>query len=210
MEKSLSKPLNMSLVETHNALAPSEIQSFLPPLPSSVRLYTPTTIPGRTFERVFGLVRDNMAAMYRRSSMGWSAARKREEMRHPAMRFLVLSSHQATVPGDAKGDVGGVSRAGGVAAEKGEEAGEGEKEAPEGEKEAKEGEEEAPEGEEEAEEGEEEAREGEGEVGVEGFASFMVTEEGGEEVIYWWVRLFGVLFFFSYSLYTCCLYGPCS
>ena len=145
--------INMSLVETHNALTPSEIQSFLPPLPPSVELYTSTTIPGHIFERVFGLVRDNTAAMYRRSSMGWNAACKRREMRHPAMRFLVLSSRRPTASAGAEvGRMGHVAAAGGG----GEEA--------------------------------------EAEAEVEGFTSFMVTEEEGEEVIYWWVRLLSCAF----------------
>ncbi|KAF8242874.1 hypothetical protein K440DRAFT_564014 [Wilcoxina mikolae CBS 423.85] len=125
-----------SLITTHNSLPLSSLHQFLPPSSlEDVTLYTSSTLPAGVFSQVFELVRGNMMEMYKRSSMGWSARKKREEMGHPAMRYLVLMD------------------------KKGENEGEGG-------------------------EGEDGWEDEDGEVKVKGFASFMVTEEEGVEVIY--------------------------
>ena len=93
-----------ALEESHTALAPSSLLAFLPESafssPLNVSLYTPTTIPAPIFTSCFNLVRDNMKAMYQRSSMGWNDQRKKDEMADPAMRFLVLDED-----GEVKGFV---------------------------------------------------------------------------------------------------------
>ncbi|KAF8541679.1 acyl-CoA N-acyltransferase [Trichophaea hybrida] len=135
-----------SLVPTHNSLPPSSLHQFLPPSAlEHVTLYASSTLPAGVFSQIFDLVKENMMEMYKRSSMGWSARKKREEMGHPAMRYLVLMDKK-------RGD-------------------EGEGEAGEGREEGKGGEDDW------------EDEDGEGEK-VKGFASFMVTEEEGVEVIY--------------------------
>ncbi|KAA8913030.1 acyl-CoA N-acyltransferase [Sphaerosporella brunnea] len=88
-------------ITAHNALRLSALQTHLPAPPASppggaasaasITLHTTSTIPAHTFTACFELVAKNMMAMYKRSSMGWSAPAKRREMMMPAMRFLVMS-----------------------------------------------------------------------------------------------------------------------
>jgi hypothetical protein len=128
-------------ISAHNSLPLSSLVSLLPPeLPPRLQFYTSSTIPAEILQSCFILVATNMKDMYKRSSMGWSATSKKREMKHPAMRFLVLYAEQ---------------------------------------------EEESKEEEEWIDDGEEDDR---GPRNVIGFASFMVTEEEGEQVVYWLVR----------------------
>lgn len=111
-------PHKKSLIESHNSLPLSTIRSaYLRPASSlgnethTVTLETPLSVSSATFGTCFELVRDNMRDMYgvfngyvwepmltgvwdmsryKRSDKGWSATKKKKEMKHPAMRFLVL------------------------------------------------------------------------------------------------------------------------
>jgi len=94
-----------SLVTTHNSLPVSSLSQFLPSPPPNLpanlttALYTSDAIPAATFTACFDLISDNMMLMYRRSSLRWSSPHKKKEMRHPAMRFLVLSRTTTTTSG---------------------------------------------------------------------------------------------------------------
>jgi hypothetical protein len=151
-----------SLVTTHNSLPASSLPQFLPsplfilPTNLTTALYTSKTIPATTFTACFDLVSDNMKPMYRRSSLRWSSPHKKKEMRHPAMRYLVLSRTTTTTTSSSSSSTSGED---GGAPDSGEtERGDG------------------------GQDWEEFDREGE----VLGFTSFMVTEEDDREVIYWY------------------------
>ncbi|KAG0634584.1 GNAT family acetyltransferase Nat4 [Tuber brumale] len=87
----------MSLIETHNRLPLSTIrEAYLPltprpPEPShSITLETAKTLSTGAFKACFDLVRE-CKDMYKRT-IGWSATAKKKEMKHPAMRYLILSA----------------------------------------------------------------------------------------------------------------------
>ncbi|KAL0640513.1 N alpha-acetyl-transferase [Maublancomyces gigas] len=89
--------IQKSLIESHNALPLSAVRSaYLRPVSClnnethTVTLETPSSVSSATFTTCFELIRDNMRDMYKRSEIGWSAAKKKKEMKHPAMRFLLL------------------------------------------------------------------------------------------------------------------------
>lgn len=93
--------------------------------------------------------------------MGWSTTDKKKEMKHPAMRFLTLRrscSIQTQTSKEEKYIEQEQTQAVAGNREEGNEQWEDECEPEDG-----------------------------GEGGVLGFLSFMVTEEAGDEVIYWWV-----------------------
>jgi hypothetical protein len=68
-------------------------------------VYDPTTIPTEIFEQCFNLFERNMKEMYplsrvmggnrryKKSSFGWSVRFKKNEMKEPATRYIVLSSN---------------------------------------------------------------------------------------------------------------------
>jgi hypothetical protein len=133
-------------IAAHNSLPLSSLGPLLPPeLPPRLQLYTSSAIPAKILDSCFMLVATNMKAMYKRSSMGWSATDKKREMKHPSMRFLVLFAEK-----EEEGVGARAKEEEWVDDDEGEDSGLG---------------------------------------GVIGFASFMVTEEEGEGVIYWLVRL---------------------
>ncbi|KAF7165490.1 hypothetical protein CNMCM5623_009612 [Aspergillus felis] len=55
----------------------------------TVDVYSSSTIPKEEFDVCFNLVEQTSADAYRASSSGWSAARKRKEMRLPDMKYLI-------------------------------------------------------------------------------------------------------------------------
>ncbi|KAF3918340.1 hypothetical protein ABW21_db0207242 [Orbilia brochopaga] len=61
----------------------------------SIELYTSSSLPDETFNDCFDLLEANMSTSYRATSKGWSPRKKKEEMKHPAMRYLILT---ATAP----------------------------------------------------------------------------------------------------------------
>ena len=103
-----------SLVPRTNALSLSEITTrFLPPstelsfsLPNdkkegnpgdgkdntdySIHLETSTSMSEDDFGVCFGLVKSSLEGLYRGSEFGWSSTKKRKEMKHPALRYLLL------------------------------------------------------------------------------------------------------------------------
>jgi hypothetical protein len=85
----------MSLIETHNRIPLSTLREIYlpstprPPEPShSITLETFKTLPAETFKACFDLVQE-CKDMYKRT-IGWSATAKKREMKHPAMRYLIL------------------------------------------------------------------------------------------------------------------------
>jgi ribosomal protein S18 acetylase RimI-like enzyme len=55
----------------------------------TVDVYSSSTIPAEVFDVCFRLIEQTSADAYRASSSGWSAARKRKEMRLPDMKYLI-------------------------------------------------------------------------------------------------------------------------
>ncbi|CUS15334.1 unnamed protein product [Tuber aestivum] len=87
----------MSLIETHNRIPLSTLrETYLPLMPRppepshSITLETAKTLPAETFKACFDLVHE-CKDMYKRT-IGWSATAKKREMKHPAMRYLILSA----------------------------------------------------------------------------------------------------------------------
>ncbi|KAL7273095.1 N alpha-acetyl-transferase [Rhizina undulata] len=111
----------LSLIEAHNALSLDTLRNeFFYPATSttdgeSLRLFTvsvkegenggghesmcnvtldtSSTISTEDFNKCYESVRE-MREMYKRSSMGWSATEKKREMKHPAMRFLLVKEER--------------------------------------------------------------------------------------------------------------------
>ncbi|KAJ6256721.1 hypothetical protein Dda_8588 [Drechslerella dactyloides] len=58
----------------------------------SVELYTSSSLPDEIFDHCFDLLEANMSASYKSTSIGWFPRKKKEEMKHPAMRYLILTA----------------------------------------------------------------------------------------------------------------------
>ena len=56
----------------------------------SLDIYTAKSIPTADFDACFRLIELTVANAYRSSGMGWSASKKRKEMRLPDMKYLIL------------------------------------------------------------------------------------------------------------------------
>lgn len=109
-----------SLIERTNSLSLEDIKSqFLDPsllyfvtgpgiagvsVAYRIDLYTSSALPEELFNNCFDLLEANMSAAYRATSKGWQPRKKREEMKHPAMRYLILSSVPS--PPTTQGDNG--------------------------------------------------------------------------------------------------------
>lgn len=63
-------------------------------------IYTAQSIPMADFEACFKLIEQTVANAYADSGMGWSATKKRREMRLPDMRYLILRRGQIDRDGD--------------------------------------------------------------------------------------------------------------
>lgn len=57
---------------------------------AQIHIYSASTIPSLDFEGCFSLIETTSSEDYKNSSMGWSPAKKRKEMRLPDMRYMVL------------------------------------------------------------------------------------------------------------------------
>ncbi|EWC43820.1 hypothetical protein DRE_07329 [Drechslerella stenobrocha 248] len=57
-----------------------------------IELYTSSSLPEATFNDCFDLLEANMSTSYRITSIGWHPRKKKEEMKHPAMRYLILTA----------------------------------------------------------------------------------------------------------------------
>lgn len=92
-------------VEEFNARPLSEIREFIPPLspPHStahvLEFHTSHSLPSPLFEKCFALVEFTQRHMYASSPKGWRPKSKRKEMRHPAMRYLILTSLEGEFEG---------------------------------------------------------------------------------------------------------------
>jgi ribosomal protein S18 acetylase RimI-like enzyme len=64
----------------------------------TVDVYSSSTIPKEEFDVCFNLVEQTSADAYRASSSGWSAARKRKEMRLPDMKYLIQRRSRSGSP----------------------------------------------------------------------------------------------------------------
>ncbi|KAI9834603.1 MAG: hypothetical protein M1826_000005 [Phylliscum demangeonii] len=63
------------------------------PLPSyAISLETSSSISASDFNACFQLIQDTSAEMYRNSSVGWSAAKKKKEMKLPDLRYLLVKT----------------------------------------------------------------------------------------------------------------------
>ncbi|KAK6347193.1 hypothetical protein TWF696_007268 [Orbilia brochopaga] len=58
----------------------------------SIELYTSASLPDEIFDHCFDLLEANMSASYKSTSIGWYPRKKKEEMKHPAMRYLILTA----------------------------------------------------------------------------------------------------------------------
>lgn len=108
--KRISRPKPESLVERVNALPLADFSTqFFPPetlvtfasasasvTPSSASarlhllLMTWTEMPSSQREACLDLIEQTSSSYYRASELGWSRAKKTREMRHPAMKYLLL------------------------------------------------------------------------------------------------------------------------
>lgn len=59
-------------------------------------MYSARTISESDFEACFNLIRETSLSAYESSSIGWSAAKKRKEMRLPDMRYMILHRRHAS------------------------------------------------------------------------------------------------------------------
>ncbi|KAK6508496.1 hypothetical protein TWF506_010584 [Arthrobotrys conoides] len=57
----------------------------------NIELFKSSTLPSEVFDNCFDLLEANMSAAYKATSKGWNPRKKKEEMKHPAMRYLVLT-----------------------------------------------------------------------------------------------------------------------
>ncbi|KAK6512406.1 hypothetical protein TWF481_001292 [Arthrobotrys musiformis] len=69
----------------------------------NIELFKSSSLPSEVFDNCFDLLEANMSAAYKATSRGWNPRKKKEEMKHPAMRYLVLT----TIPGGNDKTVGG-------------------------------------------------------------------------------------------------------
>ncbi|KAL9131507.1 MAG: hypothetical protein Q9217_000586 [Psora testacea] len=74
-------------------------------MPLSFSLESPKTISSADFRACFELIASTSSSDYAGSSIGWSPAKKREEMRLPDMRYLLLKPSESV--GENYGDVMG-------------------------------------------------------------------------------------------------------
>ncbi|EPS38746.1 hypothetical protein H072_7473 [Dactylellina haptotyla CBS 200.50] len=58
----------------------------------NIALYLSSSLPEELFNDCFDLLEANMSASYRATSIGWHPRKKKEEMKHPAMRYLILTA----------------------------------------------------------------------------------------------------------------------
>ena len=94
----------MPRIEAANALSlPAFKQAYMPNDPAKstftspntdttyyITLQTSSTISPADFDACFHLIESTSASAYRTSSVGWSAAKKRKEMRLPDLRYLLV------------------------------------------------------------------------------------------------------------------------
>ncbi|KAI9762825.1 MAG: hypothetical protein M4579_000178 [Chaenotheca gracillima] len=59
-----------------------------------VTLESSTSLCEADFSDCFDLIQETSGDMYRQSSVGWSASKKRKEMRLPEMRYLLVKSNE--------------------------------------------------------------------------------------------------------------------
>ncbi|KAK6538732.1 hypothetical protein TWF694_010306 [Orbilia ellipsospora] len=95
-----------TLIERTNALALEDLKSrfldtslltFTQPYNDaaqrySIELYTSSSLPEAVFNDCFDVLEANMSPAYKATSIGWHPRKKKEEMKHPAMRYLVLTA----------------------------------------------------------------------------------------------------------------------
>ncbi|KAF3909276.1 hypothetical protein ABW20_dc0107038 [Dactylellina cionopaga] len=84
LEELKSRFLNTSLTSfttSHNDI----LQTY------NVELYTSSLLPSEIFDSCFDLLEANMSAAYKSTPMGWHPEMKKREMKHPAMRYFILT-----------------------------------------------------------------------------------------------------------------------
>ncbi|KAF3936611.1 hypothetical protein ABW19_dt0209155 [Dactylella cylindrospora] len=64
----------------------------------NIELYMSSTLPDNVFSDCFDLLEANLSESYRATTKGWQPKKKKEEMKHPAMRYLILTSGSTTEP----------------------------------------------------------------------------------------------------------------
>ena len=62
----------------------------------SITLHTSSSLPPNAFDTCFNLVASSSAADYSTSSVGWSPAKKRKEMRLPDLRYILVHPSTGT------------------------------------------------------------------------------------------------------------------
>ncbi|PYH92324.1 acyl-CoA N-acyltransferase [Aspergillus ellipticus CBS 707.79] len=75
-----------------------------PTLHYKIDIYDAATIPSRDLDQCFNLIEQTSADAYRVSSVGWSPAKKRKEMKLPDMKYLVLRRDGADGAADDDGE----------------------------------------------------------------------------------------------------------
>ena len=107
----------MPRIDAANALAlPAFQQAYTPNDPAqstftntktdstySITMQTSSTITPADFEACFRLVESTSASAYAASSVGWSAKKKRKEMRLPDLRYLLVKSVGSATTGVVDG-----------------------------------------------------------------------------------------------------------
>ncbi|KAF3909578.1 hypothetical protein AA313_de0205641 [Arthrobotrys entomopaga] len=95
-----------TLIERTNALALEDLKArfldtslltFAQPYNGTtqrynIELYTSSSLPEEVFNDCFDVLEANMSPAYKATSIGWHPRKKKEEMKHPAMRYLVLTA----------------------------------------------------------------------------------------------------------------------
>ncbi|KAK6527096.1 hypothetical protein TWF281_010288 [Arthrobotrys megalospora] len=104
--RSSADPLPPTLIVQTNSLPLEDLKSrFLDPSlltfttnangaaqSYNIELFTSSSLPSEVFDNCFDLLEANMSGSYKATSRGWHPRKKKEEMKHPAMRYLVLSA----------------------------------------------------------------------------------------------------------------------
>ncbi|KAF3206020.1 hypothetical protein TWF192_000658 [Orbilia oligospora] len=85
LEELKSRFLDPSLLTFATDTRNGTLQSY------NVELFKSSTLPSEVFDNCFDLLEANMSAAYKATSRGWNPRKKKEEMKHPAMRYLVLT-----------------------------------------------------------------------------------------------------------------------
>ncbi|KAK6333168.1 hypothetical protein TWF718_010991 [Orbilia javanica] len=57
----------------------------------NIELFKSSSLPADVFDSCFDLLEANMSVAYKATTRGWNPRKKKEEMKHPAMRYLVLT-----------------------------------------------------------------------------------------------------------------------